>query len=280
MLLRARQFEFAFPRPALLMGILNVTPDSFSDGGRFSSPEAVVARGIQLVEEGADIIDIGGESSRPGAEPVSPDEELRRVIPVITELAAKVNVPLSVDTVKPEVACAALECGASIVNDIGAGRNPEEMWRLAAKSGAGYVLMHIQGTPKTMQLNPSYQDVVAEVDTFFGDRLKRLAACGVNEEQVMLDVGIGFGKNAAHNLELIRNLRSFGKWKRPMLLGASRKSFLCSLAGGREQERLGASLACASWAVANGAQIIRAHDVAATKQALRMTEALEDSRAF
>jgi dihydropteroate synthase len=275
MRLRARQFEFVFPRPALLMGVVNVTPDSFSDGGQFATTETAVVHALRLVEEGADMIDIGGESSRPGAQPVSQAEELRRVIPVIEELAGKIPLPLSIDTVKPSVARAALEAGGSIINDIGASRNDDEMGRLVAQSGAGYVLMHMQGSPQTMQENPVYQDVVAEVNEFFGERLKRLAACGVNPEQVVLDVGIGFGKRPEHNLQLLKHLRRFGQWKRPLLVGASRKSFMWQLMHAKVTERLAPSLACACWAVANGAQIIRAHDVAATRQALRMTEAID-----
>jgi len=257
-----------------VMGIVNVTPDSFSDGGRFATREAAVSHALRLVEEGADMIDIGGESSRPGAKPVSQDEELRRVIPVIEELAAKVNLPLSVDTVKPAVARAAFAAGASIVNDIAAGSNSDEMAGLIAESGAGYLLMHMQGTPQTMQQNPAYDNVVREVNEFFGEHLKRLAACGVNQEQVVLDVGIGFGKKPEHNLQLLKHLRRFGEWKRPLLLGASRKSFMWQLLGAPVKERVGASVACACWAVANGVQIIRAHDVAATRQALRMMEAI------
>ncbi len=274
MLFRARQFDFAFPRPALVIGVVNVTPDSFSDGGQFVKPEEAVAHALRLVAEGADIIDIGGESSRPGAQPVSQAEELRRVLPVIEELAGQIRVPLSIDTVKPAGARAAIEAGASIINDIGPGGNDDEIWRLAAKSGAGYVLMHTQGSPPTMQENPIYQNVAGEVNEFFGERLKRLALCGVNPEEVVLDVGIGFGKRPEHNVELLRQLRRFGEWKRPLLLGASRKSFIGRLLDAPVQERLGASVACACWAVGHGAQIIRAHDVAATRQALRITEAI------
>lgn len=260
------------------MGVVNVTPDSFSDGGQFATPSAAVAHALRLVSEGADIIDVGGESSRPGAMPVSQAEELRRVVPVIAELVAKIAIPVSIDTVKPAVARAALEAGASIINDIGGRADDGEMWELAARTGAGYVVMHMQGSPQTMQQNPSYGDVVAEVNNFFSQRLNRLAAAGVNPEQVVLDVGLGFGKNAAHNLELLRDLRRFGEWKRPLLVGASRKSFVtqishASSAGGAD--RLPGSLACACWAAVNGAQIIRAHDVAETRQALRMTEAIK-----
>jgi dihydropteroate synthase len=274
MLWRARQFEFQFPRPALVMGVVNATPDSFFDGGRFADAPAVVAHALRLVAEGADIIDVGGESSRPGAVAVSEAEELRRVMPVLEALAGAVSVPLSIDTVKPGVARQALRIGASILNDIAAHRQGGEMWRLAAESGAGYVAMHMRGTPATMQDNPCYQDVVAEVDRFFEDRLQRLRASGVNAEQVVLDPGLGFGKRVEDNLQLLALLRRFTKWERPLLLGASRKSFMGAAAGATLQERLSPSLACACWGVVNGAAIVRCHDVAATRLALRMTEAL------
>jgi len=276
MLLRARQFKFVFPRPALLMGVVNVTPDSFSDGGRFATASAAVSHALQLAEEGADIIDVGGESSRPGAKPVAEQEELRRVLPAIEQLAGRLSIPISIDTVKPAVARAALRAGASLINDIGANRNNEEMWRVAAESTAGYVAMHMQGMPQTMQDHPSYDDVVREVDEFFGERLRRLQDCGVNHEQVVLDVGIGFGKREQDNLRLLAELRHFTKWGRPLLLGASRKSFLGRLSGAKD--RLAPSLACACWGVENGAQIIRCHDVAATRGALRVTEALMEQQ--
>ncbi len=274
MILRARQFEIAFPRPALLMGVVNATPDSFSDGGQHSGTQAVVAHAMRLVEEGADIIDIGGESSRPRANPVSEAEELRRVIPVLEELAGLVKVPLSIDTVKVGVAREALRAGASIINDIAANRSDEEMWRLVAESGAGYVVVHMQGAPATMQENPAYNDVIAEVDQFFENRLSRLRECGVNAEQVMLDVGIGFGKAVEHNLQLIAHLSRFTKGGRPLLLGASRKSFMGRVVGATVEQRLAPSLACACWGAHGGAQIIRCHDIAATRHAVRMTEAL------
>jgi dihydropteroate synthase len=274
MILRARQFTFSFPRPVLLMGVVNVTPDSFYDGGRFNEANAAVQQALRLQEEGADIIDIGGESSRPGAEFVNEVEELRRVLPVLEALAGTVSVPLSIDTVKPEVARQALRAGACIINDIAASREDEAMWRLAAETGAGYVAVHMQGTPATMQKDPAYDDVVAEVEQFFEDRLKRLTASGVNPEQLVLDVGLGFGKRLEDNLRLLAQLRRFTKWERPLLLGASRKSFTGAVSGAGTQDRLAPSLACACWGVENGAQIIRCHDVAATRQALRMTEAL------
>jgi dihydropteroate synthase len=274
MLLRARQFEYVFPGRALLMGVVNVTPDSFSDGGEFFSTDRAVARALQLAAEGADFIDIGGESTRPGARPVPEAEELRRVIPVIEQLAGKLAIAISIDTIKPAVARAALRSGASLVNDIAANREDDAMWRVAAQSGAGYVLTHMQGTPENMQINPVYKNVVAEVNEFFGGRLARLAACGVPAEQVALDVGIGFGKRLEDNLQLLARLRAFTKWQRPLVLGASRKSFLGQMSGASLPERLPASLACACWAAQQGAGIIRTHDVAATRQALELTGAL------
>jgi dihydropteroate synthase len=273
--LRAGPFTFSFPRPTLLMGVVNVTPDSFSDGGRFFDPAAAVAHARQLIEEGADIIDVGGESTRPGATPVSEAEELRRVLPVIEQLAPQRRVPISVDTVKPAVARAALAAGACIVNDVGANRADPEMWGLVAGAGAGYVAMHMQGTPATMQRNPRYQNVVREVGGFFAERLEHLYRCGVNTEQIILDPGLGFGKTAEHNLQLLGALRSFTKWNRPLLLGVSRKSFVGRVTGAAEADaRLPGSLACACWAVAGGAALVRTHDVAETRQAVRMTEAI------
>ena len=272
---RARRFEFVFPQPALVMGIVNVTPDSFSDGGRFLNPKAAAAHALELVGQGTDILDIGGESTRPGAEPVSEAEELRRVIPVIEKLAAQVKIPLSIDTVKPAVAHAALQAGVSIINDVAANREDDAMWKIAADFRAGYICMHAQGAPRTMQKNPVYADVVGEVGGFFGNRLEKLDACGVAADQVALDVGIGFGKTLEHNLQLLANLERFTKWRRPLLLGVSRKSFIGQLLGGKPtNERLPASLACATLAAVGGAHIIRAHDVAETVQAVRMAEAV------
>jgi dihydropteroate synthase len=274
MILRARQFEFIFPRPALVMGIVNVTPDSFSDGGQFLDPHAAAAHALQLVEQGAEILDVGGESTRPGASPVAEEEELRRVMPVIEQLAGRVSVPISIDTVKPGVARAALAAGASIVNDVAANRSDDAMWRVVAEARAGYVCMHIKGTPQTMQDNPVYADVVREVGEFFVERLKRLSDCGVSREQIILDPGIGFGKTLEHNLQLLGAVRSFTALGCPLLLGVSRKSFIGKLLGAGVGARLPGALACACQAVAAGAHIIRAHDVAETVQAIRMTEAI------
>ena len=274
MLLRCRQFEFTFPRPALVMGIVNVTPDSFSDGGSFLEPSAAVDHALELVEQGAGIVDIGGESTRPGAQPVEEREELRRVVPVLHALAGRLHVPISIDTMKPGVARAALEAGASIINDVAANREDDAMWRLAAETGAGYVCMHMQGTPQTMQKNPAYKDVVGEVAAFFSERINRMCDCGIRREQLILDPGIGFGKTLEHNLELLGGLSRFVALQRPVLLGVSRKSFIGKLAGVRPGARLAGALACACLAVEAGVQIIRAHDVAETVEALRMTEAI------
>jgi len=274
MIFRARQFTFTFPRPALVMGIVNVTPDSFSDGGQFLDPAAAVAHALEQVSQGAEIIDVGGESTRPGAAPVSETDELRRVLPVIEALARQVTVPLSIDTMKPAVARAALQAGGSLVNDVGANREDDAMWRVVAEARAGYVCMHMQGAPQTMQTNPVYTDVVREVGDFLVERLRRLNDSGVSADQVVLDVGIGFGKTVEHNLQLLAGLRSFTRLGRPLLLGVSRKSFLEKLLGAGVAERLPGALAAAGWAVQAGVQIIRTHDVAATVQAVRMTEAI------
>ncbi|HEY1172234.1 MAG TPA: dihydropteroate synthase [Verrucomicrobiae bacterium] len=260
------------------MGILNITPDSFSDGGRFIDLDGAVAHAQEMIRNGAEIIDIGGESTRPGAPEVSSEEEKRRVLPVIKRLLAETNATVSIDTQKVEVAQAALESGAQIVNDIAANREDDAMWRLVAESGAGYVTMHMQGTPQTMQSNPHYTDVVAEVNVFFADRLKRMAAAGVSLEQTALDVGIGFGKKLEHNLQLLSGLRQFIGHGRPLLLGVSRKSFMKTLLGLDVSERLPATLACTVDAIGQGVNIIRTHDVAETTHAIRMTEAIFQRR--
>jgi dihydropteroate synthase len=282
MLFRARQFEFAFPRPALVMGIVNVTPDSFSDGGKFLDAKAAVAYALKLIDQGADMLDIGGESTRPGAQPVSVAEELRRVIPVIEKLAAHVRVPLSIDTLKPAVARAALAAGASLVNDVAAGCDHDALWRIVADFQAGYICMHapISGTnilpaslhgPGNLSRN---EDVVRAVGVFFQERLEKLNACGISSDQIIFDPGIGFGKTPEQNLQLLARLGDFTKWRRPLLVGVSRKSFIGSILGVGVNERLPASLACASLAVAAGVQFIRTHDVAETVQAVRMTGAV------
>jgi dihydropteroate synthase len=277
-LLQARQFSFSFPRPALVMGIVNVTPDSFSDGGQFLDSRAAVTHAMELVRQGAEILDIGGESTRPRAVPVDEAEELARVMPVIQELAGRVQVPISIDTMKPGVACAAIGAGASIVNDVAANRADDRMWRLVAETGAGYVCLHMQGTPQTMQANPTYTNVVREVGDFFVERIQRLKDCGVRREQVILDPGIGFGKTLEHNLRLLGGVQSFARLERPLMVGVSRKSFMGTLLGLEAAARLPAALACACLAVEAGVQIIRAHEAAETVQALRMAEAIVANR--
>ncbi len=256
------------------MGILNVTPDSFSDGGRYFNTDHAVTKGMNLIDSGADWIDVGGESTRPNATPVPIDEEIRRVIPVIRKLREKTNSIISIDTQKVEVASAALQEGAQLVNDVSANRVDPAMWKLVAETRAGYVAMHMQGNPQSMQKNPTYTNVVDEVHCFFLERIECLKRYGVTIEQVILDVGIGFGKSLAHNLELMAQLSTFQTLNRPLLLGVSRKSFIGEATGSPLQERLAGGLTCASWAIQNEVHIIRTHDVAETRQAVKMTEIL------
>ena len=269
---------FNFPRPMVVMGVVNTTPDSFSDGGHFLDNDMATDHGLRLADEGAEIIDIGGESTRPGSDPVSVKEELRRVVPVIERLAKRCEAVISIDTQKPAVAKAGLDAGASIVNDIAANRQSTEMWQVVAEARAGYVCMHMQGTPQTMQTEPHYDDVLQEVGDFFSERLTRLAEHGVNREQVALDPGIGFGKELEHNIKLLSGIHQLIISGRPLLIGASRKSFIGKLLGTPSNERLPASLACAACAAAEGAHIVRVHDVAETVQAVRMAEALSGNR--
>jgi dihydropteroate synthase len=278
MMFCARRFKFVFPRPALVMGIVNVTPDSFSDGGKFSDTDAAVDQALKLAAQGAEIIDIGGESTRPGAAPVTESEELRRVIPVIKELAAAfksdgaVRAVISIDTMKPAVARAALEAGAAIVNDVAAGQSGREMWEIVAEFGAGYVVMH--APPGLHKKGNGPTDIVTAVDAFFSRRLNALTAFGVTPEQIVFDPGIGFGKNLEQNLRIIAEFGTFSRLDRPLLLGVSRKSFIEKLFGSGVNQRLPASLACAILGIERGAHIIRAHDVIETVQAIRMTEAV------
>jgi dihydropteroate synthase len=265
-------------RLPLVMGIVNITPDSFSDGGRFASPEAAVAHALRLVEEGADLLDLGGESSRPGSVPVSLDEELARVVPVVRALAARVAVPLSVDTTKAEVARQALAAGAHIVNDITALAGDLDMPAVVRVYGAGVILMHMQGTPATMQRAPHYDDVVGEVARFLEARLQAVADLGIAGRQVVLDPGIGFGKTAEHNLALLARLDEFQRLGRPVCLGVSRKGFLGRVLGRPVGQRLAGSLAAACHALARGAaQVLRVHDVAETRDAVALFTALGEA---
>ena len=256
------------------MGVVNVTPDSFSDGGQFLDADAAVAHGLRLTSEGADILDIGGESTRPGAEPVGEDEELRRVVPVIERLAHDGDARLSIDTTKVAVARAALEAGATLVNDVSALRLDPGMAALVAGSGAGCCLMHMLGEPRTMQEDPRYDDVVSEVKAFLEERLAFAVAEGIDEERVWLDPGIGFGKTVEHNLELLRRLDEIVAIGRPVVVGTSRKSFLGKLAGGRDEgERLPGTIATNVLALERGASVFRVHDVAQNADALAVAAA-------
>lgn len=259
-----------FPRPPLIMGIVNVTPDSFSDGGKHATTASAVKHALYLENSGADILDIGGESTRPGAEPVTQEEELNRVIPVIEKLAGKTKIAISIDTQKPAVAKAALKAGASIINDIAANREDEAMWQLVAETKSGYVAMHMLGDPKTMQRNPKYADVLNDVEAFFNRQMERWTDWGISLEQVVLDPGIGFGKTLEHNLALMKGLERLTRMERPLAMGTSRKSFIGELTGAGVNDRLPGSLASACRATQAGAAIIRTHDVEETTQALRV----------
>ena len=256
-----------------VMGILNVTPDSFSDGGRYFEADMALRHGLEMVEQGADLLDVGGESTRPGSEPVSAEEEWHRIGSVIKGLVNKVDVPVSVDTMKPEVASKAIEAGASIVNDVSGLRDPA-MVRLVAGQRIGAVVMHMLGNPKTMQTHPVYSDVVGEVRSFFAERIHDLEAAGVASEAVAVDPGVGFGKTQEHNLALLRNLDRLLALGHPVVVGVSRKSFIERLGGGEAGERLAGSLAAATFAVSKGAHVVRVHDVGETVRAMHVTDAL------
>jgi dihydropteroate synthase len=259
----------------VVMGILNVTPDSFSDGGSFTSVDQAVKRAIEIIDEGASIIDIGGESSRPGAEPVSVDEEIRRIAPVIERVRMQSQVPISIDTCKAQVARAALDAGADIINDISALRFDSEMAALAASTKAPVILMHMLGTPRTMQENPTYVDVVREINEFFVERVAFAVSQGVARDKLILDPGIGFGKRPIDNVTILSRLKEFHRHNLPLLVGASRKSFIGVLdSGAPVDDRLGGSIAAAVWAAINGARIIRVHDVRETVQALKVLKAV------
>ncbi|MDI6757246.1 MAG: dihydropteroate synthase [Endomicrobiia bacterium] len=270
-------FEITPGRP-IIMGVLNVTPDSFYDGGRYSTLDAATSRAEEMMKEGADIIDIGGESTRPGAESVSFDEELKRVVPAVQKIVSILGAVVSVDTSKADVASAAVAAGASIINDVTAlGRDDGRIAEIAAASGAGLILMHMKGEPRTMQrLPPRYGDVVAEIKEYLSSRVAFAVSRGVSHENIAVDPGIGFGKTLEHNVELIRRLREFSALGRPALVGASRKSFIVSLLGLESpDERLYGTLAAHMAAVMNGASIIRVHDVLAHAQFFRALEALK-----
>jgi dihydropteroate synthase len=262
----------------LLMGVVNVTPDSFSDGGLFLDEDAAVEHGLELAREGADVLDVGGESTRPGAEPVAADEELRRVVPVIERLAGSLETTISIDTTKSAVARAALDAGAAIVNDVSALRVDPELPGLVAETGAGCCLMHMLGDPRTMQDDPRYGDVVAEVKAFLDERLAFAVGAGIEEERIWLDPGIGFGKTVEHNLELLRRLDEIVALGRPVVVGTSRKSFLGRLTGRHVGERLAGTIATNVLALERGASVFRVHDVAEVGDALKVAAATLGAR--
>jgi dihydropteroate synthase len=259
----------------LVMGIVNVTPDSFSDGGLFMDTEDAVKHGIRLLDEGADLLDVGGESTRPGSEPVDPVAERDRVLPVIEGLRREApDAVLSIDTRKASVAREAIAAGADVVNDVGAGADPD-MFGVVAAAGAGLILMHMQGDPKTMQEDPRYDDVVAEVRSFLAERIEAAVAAGIGRDRLCVDPGIGFGKRLDHNLELLRSLRSFGDLGVPVAVGVSRKRFIGEITGVDDPaDRLEGSLAAAVWCASHGASVVRVHDVRPTVRAVRIVDAI------
>ena len=268
------KYQLTLNRPHV-MGIVNVTPDSFSDGGKFSSTDLAIEHALKLINEGADVLDIGGESTRPGAAVVSLDEELKRVIPVIEALSKTSNVPISIDTYKPEVMRQAILAGADIVNDVRALQEQGAL-EIVAQSAVGVCLMHMQGTPQTMQLAPQYTDVVAEISQFLLNRMNEAVAHGITKNRILLDPGFGFGKTRAHNVTLIRHLGELNAIGQPLLVGLSRKSVLGSIAGGDEGQRLYASIAASVISAMKGAKILRVHDVKATVDALKVVTAIQE----
>ena len=269
---RVRGRTLALDRP-LVMGILNVTPDSFSDGGRFFSEDAAVAHAERMVEEGADILDVGGESTRPGADAVPAKEETRRVVPVIERLAAE-GMLVSVDTSKASVARAAFRAGAKILNDVTALRGDPAMARAAARAGAAVILMHMKGTPRTMQRNPEYGDVVEDILGFFRESLRNALRAGIERDKMILDPGIGFGKSPEHNLEILRRLDEFRSLGRPLAIGTSRKNFIGRALGRRVDDRVSGTAATVAAAILRGADVVRVHDVREMSDVARMTDQL------
>jgi dihydropteroate synthase len=264
------QLDLTTPR---VMGIVNVTPDSFSDGGKFSQRDQAIAHALKLAEEGADVLDIGGESTRPNATPVGLQEELNRVIPVIEALSKQVNIPISIDTYKPQVMQAAIAAGASMVNDVRALQEDGAL-EIVAKSNAGVCLMHMQGTSQTMQQNPQYEDVVNDVKAFLAARLQASIDAGVAKNRILLDPGFGFGKTREHNIRLLQNLENFADLGQPLLVGLSRKSVLGQVTGNDVDARLYASIAASVLSAMKGAKILRVHDVKATVDALKVVAAI------
>jgi dihydropteroate synthase len=260
-------------RRGMIMGVLNVTPDSFSDGGEFSNVDKAVAHGVKMASEGADIIDVGGESTRPGAESVSTREELRRIIPVIEQLRRKIDKLISIDTSKSEVAAGAIDAGASIVNDVTGGRGDKRIMTVIAQRQAAFIIMHMQGNPRTMQVEPRYDDVISEVSDFFRQQYGRALECGIDPMSIAFDPGIGFGKTLEHNLAIIANPEALRVYERPLVIGVSRKSFLGKLIGSTDmKDRLAPAMALTSLLRARGVDVFRVHDAKENASALRVAE--------
>ena len=278
---KSRKFELSLGNKILnlssrthLMGVLNVTPDSFSDGGMFFKPKRAIERALMMAEEGSDIIDVGGESTRPGSEPISKEEELKRVLPVIKQVVKEIDIPVSIDTYKSEVARKALDAGAQLVNDISALRFDPDMRKVISEYDVSVVLMHIKGTPKNMQENPSYTDLIQEISDYLNESKELAEAAGIAEEKIIVDPGIGFGKRVEDNLKILKNLKELAHLGRPILLGVSRKSFIGKVLDLPTEQRLEGSLACLAVAILNGANILRVHEVKESKRAAQMVDAI------
>ncbi len=272
--MNCRGKQLSFGQRTLIMGVLNVTPDSFSDGGCYLDVAAAINHAKKMVEDGADVIDIGGESSRPGASPASTEEELSRVLPVVEGIVDDVSVPVSIDTCKSAVARRALESGANIVNDITALCGDAEMAKVVAEMNAGVILMHMRGTPRTMQQLPVYGDVVSEISSWLQRRIEEAETNGVPPDKIVIDPGIGFGKTVDHNLEILRRLGEFRNLNKPVLIGTSRKSFIGKILDLPVDDRIEGTAATVAWAIARGADMIRVHDVKTMYRVARMTDAL------
>jgi dihydropteroate synthase len=273
-IIKCGNYSLELGKRTLVMGVINVTPDSFSNGGKFFDSKLAISHAKRLVSEGADILDIGGESTRPGSESVTMDEEMKRVIPVIEEIANEVKVPISIDTCKSEVAKTALDAGACIINDISAARSDPKIANVAAESQSPLILMHMQGTPKNMQNDPSYGDVIGDIREFLKERVDFALLKGVPRENIIIDPGIGFGKTLGHNYEIIRRLGELKDLNLPILIGTSRKSFIGSTLGLDVNERLEGTLATITMSIINGADIIRVHDVKEAVRTAKMTDAI------
>jgi dihydropteroate synthase len=279
LILAWRNFSFDFSQKTFIMGILNVTPDSFSDGGQYFDAASAIRRAVQMVADGADIIDIGGESTRPGSEPVGREEELRRTIPVIQSLAKDIKVPISIDTCKAEVAKKALDAGASMVNDISGLRFDPGLKKVVAEYNVPVVIMHIKGTPRDMQKNPVYEALLPEISDYFREEIEIAGEAGIPEDRMIIDPGIGFGKTFAHNLEIIHRLQELTLHEKPLLIGPSRKAFIGKILGdARPGERVEGTAAAVAVSIMNGANIVRVHDVKEMSRVAKVADAIKRMR--